>query len=113
MMEVVSASSWRAGGAASRLTPPTITAWGCFRARAKPLPRPKTRLRGRKRPEDYKGRDFMRSVICTITAATLAFWLSYSTTPAQQGRSPQQPITSDAAGNPDQELGRRFLIKAE
>ncbi len=55
----------------------------------------------------------MRSVICTITAATLAFWLSYSTTPAQQGRSPQQPITSDAAGNPDQELGKRFLFKAE
>src|SRR5215471_9948061 len=123
MMEVVSVSSWRAGGTASRLTPPTITAWGCFRARAKPLPRsprracgsprprPK-RLRGRKRPEDYKGRDFMRSVICTITATTLAFWLSYSTSPAQQGGSPQQSITSDAAGNPDQELGRRFLIKA-
>jgi hypothetical protein len=55
-----------------------------FRARAKPLPRsprrarglprprPKTKLRGWKQPEDYKGRDFMRSVICTITAATLA-----------------------------------------
>jgi hypothetical protein len=26
---------------------------------------------------------------------------------AQQGSSPQQPITSDPASNPDQELGRR------
>jgi hypothetical protein len=34
MIEAVSASSWRAGGAASRLTPPTITAWDCFRVRA-------------------------------------------------------------------------------
>src|SRR5215813_9601008 len=55
----------------------------------------------------------MRSVICTVAAATLAFWLSYSTATAQRGGSPQQPITSDAVGNPDQELGRRFLIKAE
>src|SRR6266481_6875366 len=46
MMEAVSASSWRAGGAASRLTPPTITAWDCFRARAKPLPRLPRRARG-------------------------------------------------------------------
>jgi AAA domain len=46
MMEAVSASSWRAGGAASRLTPPTITAWDSFRARAKPLLRLPRRARG-------------------------------------------------------------------
>src|SRR5262249_49996609 len=46
MMEAVSASSWRVGGAASRLTPPTITAWDCFGARAKPLPRLPPRARG-------------------------------------------------------------------
>src|SRR5262252_4874860 len=46
MMEVVSVSSWRAGGVASRLTPPTITAWGCFRALARPLPRSPRRARG-------------------------------------------------------------------
>src|SRR5262249_11668670 len=39
MMEAVSASSWRAGGAASRLTPPPITAWDYFRARAMQLRR--------------------------------------------------------------------------
>jgi hypothetical protein len=46
MIEAVSASSWRAGGAASRLTPPTITAWDCFRVRARPLPRLPRRVRG-------------------------------------------------------------------
>jgi glucose/arabinose dehydrogenase len=51
----------------------------------------------------------MRSVICTVAAATLAFWLNYSTATALQGGSPQQP---DPASNPDQELGRRFLVKA-
>jgi hypothetical protein len=45
-IEAVSALSWRAGGAASRLTPPTITDWGCFRARARPLPRSPRRARG-------------------------------------------------------------------
>src|SRR6476660_7626176 len=46
MIEAVSASSWLAAGAASRLTPPTITAWDYFRARAKPLPRSPRRARG-------------------------------------------------------------------
>ena len=46
MIETVSASSWRAGGAASRLTPPMITAWDCFQARARPLPRSPRRARG-------------------------------------------------------------------
>ena len=54
----------------------------------------------------------MRSVICAVASATLASWLSYSTATAQQGGSPQQPVTSDPASNPDQELGRRFLVKA-
>src|SRR5215813_10226422 len=51
MIEALSASSWRAGGAASRLTPPTIRAWDCFGARAKPPPRSPWRARGSpKRP---------------------------------------------------------------
>src|SRR5258708_1523653 len=51
MIEAVSASSWRAGGAASRLTLPTITAWGYFRALARPLPRLPRHARGSaKRP---------------------------------------------------------------
>src|SRR5262249_52823647 len=38
-IETVSASSWHAlGGAASKLTRPTITAWDCFPPRARPLP---------------------------------------------------------------------------
>jgi glucose/arabinose dehydrogenase len=55
----------------------------------------------------------MRSVICTIAAATLAFWVIGSMATAQQGSSTQQAIAPDPASNPDQELGRRFLIKAE
>src|SRR5262249_24986927 len=46
MIDAVSASSWRAAGAALRLTPPTITAWDYFRTRAKPLPRSPRRARG-------------------------------------------------------------------
>ena len=55
----------------------------------------------------------MRSVICTIAAATLAFWVIGSMATAQQGSSTQQAIAPDPASNPDQELGRRFLIKPE
>jgi len=44
--EAVSASSWRAAEAASRLTPPTITASDCFRARVRPLLRSPWRARG-------------------------------------------------------------------
>ncbi|TMJ37897.1 MAG: sorbosone dehydrogenase, partial [Alphaproteobacteria bacterium] len=56
--------------------------------------------------------DFMRRVIGTIAAATLAFSIITPLATAQQGRSSQQ-ATTDPASNPDQELGRRFLIKAE
>ncbi len=56
--------------------------------------------------------DFMRRVICTIAAATLAFSIITPMATAQQSRSSQQ-ATTDPASNPDQELGRRFLIKAE
>jgi glucose/arabinose dehydrogenase len=55
----------------------------------------------------------MRLVICTIAAATLAFWLSDSIATAQQGTSTQQSITANPASNPEQELGKRFLFKAE
>src|SRR5215471_12955662 len=55
----------------------------------------------------------MRCVIYTIAAATLAFWVIGSMATAQQGGSTQQAIAPGPANNPDQELGRRFLIKAE
>ena len=54
----------------------------------------------------------MRSVIGTIAAATLAFSIITPMATAQQSRSSQQ-ATFDPASNPDQELGRRFLIKPE
>ena len=54
----------------------------------------------------------MRRVIGTIAAATLAFSIITPMATAQQSRSSQQ-ATFDPASNPDQELGRRFLIKAE
>src|SRR6516164_2261775 len=51
MIEAVSAQSWRVGGVASRLMPPTIIAWDSFQARARPLPRLPRRARGSlKRP---------------------------------------------------------------
>src|SRR5256885_6924730 len=53
----------------------------------------------------------MRCAICTTAAATLAFWIPMAT--AQQGSPTQQPITADPASNSDQELGKRFLFKAE
>jgi hypothetical protein len=55
----------------------------------------------------------MRSVICTIAAATLAFWVIGSMATAQQGSSTHQAISANPASNPDQELGRRVLIKPE
>jgi glucose/arabinose dehydrogenase len=55
----------------------------------------------------------MQSVVCTIAVGILAFWLIDSTATAQQGSSTQQPIIANPASNPDQELGRRFLIKPE
>src|SRR5438552_15967735 len=55
---------------------------------------------------------FMAPVIGPSAAATLAFSIITPLATAQQGRSSQQ-ATTDPASNPDQELGRRFLIKAE
>jgi len=54
----------------------------------------------------------MRYEICVIAVAMAASWAIGSTATAQQGGSAQR-VASDPAGNPDQELGRRFLIKAE
>jgi len=53
----------------------------------------------------------MRCVFCTIAAATLAFGV-ISSIAAQQGSSAQQAISANPTSNPDQELGRRFIIKA-
>jgi len=55
----------------------------------------------------------MRCIICTIAAAALAFCGMSASATAQQGSPTQQANTADPAGNPDQELGRRFLFKAE
>src|SRR5262245_64246542 len=55
----------------------------------------------------------MRCVFCTIGAATLAFGVISSMATAQQGSSTQQAISANPASNSDQELGRRFIIKAE
>src|SRR5262245_54322408 len=55
----------------------------------------------------------MRCVVCTVATASLAFWAMSSPAAAQQGSSPQQAAAADPAGNPEQELGRRFLFKAE
>jgi len=54
----------------------------------------------------------MRRAICTIAAAALAFCMVAPVATAQQSR-PSQGATTDPASNPDQELGRRFSIKAE
>jgi glucose/arabinose dehydrogenase len=55
----------------------------------------------------------MRCDVCVMAAAIMAFGAIGSTAIAQQGSSIQQATTADPASNPDQELGRRFLIKAE
>src|SRR5215470_10270832 len=55
----------------------------------------------------------MRCVFCTIAAATLAFGVISSMATAQQGSSTQQAVTANPPSNPDQELGKRFFIKAE
>src|SRR6516165_12672504 len=54
----------------------------------------------------------MRYEICVIAVVTAASWALGSTPTAQQGGSAQR-VASDPAGNPDQELGRRFLVKPE
>jgi hypothetical protein len=53
----------------------------------------------------------MRRNIWIVAIALVAFWAIALV--ARQGSSTQQPLTADTASNPDQELGRRFLIKAE
>src|SRR6266516_4984041 len=55
----------------------------------------------------------MRYDICVVAVAVAASGAVAFTAVAQQGSSTQQAITTDPASNPDQELGRRFLIKAE
>jgi glucose/arabinose dehydrogenase len=55
----------------------------------------------------------MRRNVCVIAAAIATSWTIGSTATAQQGNPTQQAINADPASNPDQELGRRFLIKAE
>ena len=47
-----------------------------------------------------------------IAVALTASWAIGSTAAAQQDGSTEQ-VTSSPVSNPDQELGRRFLIKAE
>src|SRR5256886_7645579 len=55
----------------------------------------------------------MRYNISIAAAAVMVGWTIGFGATAQQGSSAQQAITADPASNPDQELGRRFLIKAE
>src|SRR5262245_28078400 len=57
--------------------------------------------------------DVMRTMNYAIAAATLAFCAMSSSAIAQQGGPTQQANAADPAANPDQELGRRFLFKAE
>src|SRR5262249_9197414 len=55
---------------------------------------------------------FMRRIICTIAGVVLVVCMIAPMATAQQGQSNQQ-ATTDPASNPDQELGRRFLVKAD
>ena len=56
----------------------------------------------------------MRCTICTITATALAICAMSASATAQQGGEPtQQANAADPAANPEQELGKRFLFKAE
>ena len=54
----------------------------------------------------------MRRDICVVAVAIAASCALTSMAPAQHASSPET-ISADPANNPDQELGRRFLIKAE
>jgi glucose/arabinose dehydrogenase len=54
----------------------------------------------------------MRRDICVVAVAIAASWALTSLAPAQHASSPET-INADPASNPDQELGRRFLIKPE
>src|SRR6266566_2667399 len=55
----------------------------------------------------------MRYNISIAAVAVMVGWTIGFGATAQQGSSTQQAVTADPASNPDQELGRRFLIKAE
>ena len=55
----------------------------------------------------------MRYEISIAAAATVILLAIGSVATAQQGSSNQQSTAAGPASNPDQELGRRFLIKAE
>ena len=54
----------------------------------------------------------MRYRVFAIAVALAASWAIASSATAQQGSSTQQ-VTPDPAGNPDQELGRRFVMRPE
>ena len=55
----------------------------------------------------------MRCDVCIMAATMAAIWIINSTANAQQSSATPQAITGNPASNPDQELGRRFLIKPE
>ena len=55
----------------------------------------------------------MRYDVCVIAAIIAACSIVGSRATAQQTGSNQQAVTAEPAGNPDQELGRRFLIKGD
>jgi glucose/arabinose dehydrogenase len=55
----------------------------------------------------------MRYDVCVIAAIVATCSTVGSRVTAQQTGSNQQAVTAEPASNPDQELGRRFLIKAE
>src|ERR1700737_911095 len=54
----------------------------------------------------------MRYRVFAIAVALAASWSIASSATAQQGSSNQQ-VTPDPASNPDQELGRRFVMRPE
>ena len=62
--------------------------------------------------EEYR-EDCMRYEICLIAVAAATSWAIGSMATAQQGGSTQKAIAANPANNSEQELGRRFLIKAE
>ena len=55
----------------------------------------------------------MRYEICLIAVAAATSWAIGSMATAQQGGSTEKAIAASPINNPEQELGRRFLIKAE
>src|SRR3954452_23058871 len=55
----------------------------------------------------------MRYDVCVIAAIIAVCSTVGSRATAQQTGSNQQAVTAEPASNPDQELGRRFLIKSE